>query len=94
MVLNRRLPGITARDVWCIVPHNVPTRLSRAGLFPGAACLTEFAIMHAPRQISLSHWARSKAAPLQFGARPAQILLTPGFWLLAPHLPCRRALAS
>jgi hypothetical protein len=57
MVLNRRLPGITARGIlpivrWEIVNlPNGPTDLTRVETFPGAARLKRFAVMHAPRQI-------------------------------------------
>jgi hypothetical protein len=55
MVLNRRLPRITARDVLSIVlfeiihPRDGPINLSRVETFPGAACLTGFAAIHPPR---------------------------------------------
>jgi hypothetical protein len=58
MVLKRRLPGITAREVLPIVsleiarPPDVPTRLTRVETFAGAACLKRFAMVDAPRQIS------------------------------------------
>jgi hypothetical protein len=51
MVLNKRLPGITARDVLPIVRSGDyssaygPTDLTRVETFPGAACLTSFAVM-------------------------------------------------
>jgi hypothetical protein len=49
-VLNKRLPGITARDVLSIGseilhPLNGPTDLTCVETFPGAACLTRFAVM-------------------------------------------------
>jgi hypothetical protein len=50
MVLNKRLPGITARDVLSIGseivhPLKAPTDLTRVETFPGAACLTRLAVM-------------------------------------------------
>jgi hypothetical protein len=56
VVLNRRLPGTTARNILPIVAlgdklPNGATGLTRVETFPGAACLTRFAVMHAPRQI-------------------------------------------
>ena len=70
-VLNRRLPGITARNVLSIVrseivhPGVVPTNLTRVETFPGAACLGRFPVMHASRQISRGLLLPAKAAPLQ-----------------------------
>jgi len=57
MVLNRRLPRITARALLPIVPFgdystSRADELSRVETFPGAACLTKFPVMHAPRLIS------------------------------------------
>jgi hypothetical protein len=75
-VLNRRLPGITARDVLSIVPSgdhssvSCPTYLIRVETFPGAACLKRFAVSHASKQISWVSWVRPKAAPLQPTPRP------------------------
>jgi hypothetical protein len=71
-VLNRRLPGITAREVFShravrgfLDPFDAPLDLSRVETFPGAACSRRFAVIRAPRQISRGLQARSKAAPLQ-----------------------------
>jgi hypothetical protein len=57
MVLNRRLPRITARALLPIVPFgdysaSRTDELSRVETFPGAACLTRFPVMHAPRLVS------------------------------------------
>ena len=57
-VLNRRLPETTARDVLPSVPFGnlhpleAPFTLRRVKTFVGAACLTQFPVFHAPRQIS------------------------------------------
>ena len=70
-VLNRRLPGITARDVLSRVAFgfflslNLPINLSRLETFPGAACLKQFAAIYAPRQIS-----RSLSVTIQSGSPP------------------------
>jgi hypothetical protein len=70
MVLNRRLPRITARDVLPIVqfemlpPLTVPTNLTSVETFPGASRLKRFTVIHAPRQISRGLGVRSQAAPL------------------------------
>jgi hypothetical protein len=48
--------------------------------FAGAACLTKFAVMDAPRQISRGVWVRSKAAHLQ--AVSLQVPRPPGSWIL------------
>jgi hypothetical protein len=73
MVLNRRLPGITARAVLPIValgnlihhPLNVWTNATRVETFSGAARLKRFAVLHAPRQIS-----RGLLGTIQSGSPP------------------------
>jgi hypothetical protein len=95
-VLNRRLPGITARDVLSIVPFGIihpgdmPINLSRVGSFPGAACLKKFAVMHAPRQISLG-----LLGTIQSGSPPAVRLPNPAppiSWILPSSSHLQRSL--
>jgi hypothetical protein len=83
-VLNRRLPEATARNVLPSVScmeisysFNGSTCGPRVETFPGAACLTRFAVIDAARQkLSVSR-ARSKAAPLQ----GASIWYSPFAWV-------------
>jgi hypothetical protein len=92
-VLNRRLPGNyrtrclvlrSARRLF--ISHNVPQTYHVLGPFRGAARLKQFAVVHAPRQISpgLLSTAQSSSPPI--AARLTQRLLAPGFWLLIPLL--------
>jgi hypothetical protein len=64
MMLNRRLPRITARDVRLEFSGDDgsahrPTNLTRFETFPGAARLKRFTVIHAPRQISRGLGIRS-----------------------------------
>src|SRR5262249_10217321 len=88
MVLNTRLPGITARDVLPIVsleiarPPDVPTRLTRVETFAGAACLKRFPVIHALRQIwwGLQGATQSGSPPVECAPHPDN----PDSWILAP----------
>jgi hypothetical protein len=69
MVLNKRLRGINARDVLSIGseiihPLKAPIDLTRVETFPGAACLTRFALMQpAEANIADSFWCDPKRLP-------------------------------
>jgi hypothetical protein len=95
-VLNRRLPRITASDVFCprfrseiIDPLNLPTDPTRVETFPGAACLTPYSAFLVLEGISPRLSAHSKAAPLQ---GRASHLLRP--FAVSPNYPDRRFSAS
>ena len=71
MVLNRRSRELP-HAMFCPSfrsdmnhPLNGPTNLSRFEKFPGAACLTKFAAVHAPSQMS-----RDLSGTIQSGSPP------------------------
>jgi hypothetical protein len=81
-VLNRRLPGINARDIFSSVslPEifyslDRPTSGSRVETFPGAACLAKFAVIHASRPTVRVSRVRPKATPLQMVAQTTSTCL-------------------
>ncbi len=84
MVLNRRLPGITARDVGSIVPfgdyspHKVRQNYHALGCSREPPVFKNLRLCTGRDKYRCVTWVRSKAAPLQFGARHDQILLAPG----------------
>jgi hypothetical protein len=88
MVLNRRLPRITARDLLPIAPFrghfpSCPDNLTRVEPFAGAARLTRFPVMCARRDKYREVFqVRPKAAPLQVLGTDAAMVRTANYKLL------------
>jgi hypothetical protein len=92
MVLNRRLPEATARDVspravsWIVYSHQTPTNVSRVEPFAGAACLTTFADVHRgeSKNAASSGTTQSGSPPGRHARRRVALPCTPDSWILAP----------
>ena len=87
---SRELPHVIFRPRFrseIIHSRYLPANLSRVETFPGAACLTKFAVRHAPRQISRGLLGAVQSGSPPFAAPPDSWILAPGSYSGTPWTP-------